>query len=970
MVNQPKLISNRFKISQDFLVILLLVIVVSSLFLPIVFESKGIFHNDQAMSEFMHRYFFADNLQKGIIPLWDPHVWAGANFHYSFSYAGENYYFALWPFYLMADLDNLGHSYFMISILPLFIHYLLAAIGMFVLLRKIIKCSCLSSLTGAIIYLFSPALVYSYVCESRVIIESLLPWLIIIYMGNTFRRQWPRLCLGGLVFFFICVSGCIQDLPFVLIIWGGFVVASICINLAKKRKKAVRQSLIPALIIFILGILLSSVYFFSLLDGAKYFKIRPELVTGMRLAYLPANLSFSYLITLFIPNFYGSISGVNFIFRRLMFWYANMSGGMGISLAVALGVFLPIFFARKMKNKNYLIYAILGIALYVLSILLSLGANSPFYKLFIGWVPIVGGATYPIRYRFIQCFFAAVLAALGIHFLTNYDFRRLREIFPKFVLGYFIFILFFVSLALFLPRQSSGEFWIGKRGTKKIEGSVPSGEWAGVYTSRKARVKKVGLFLKEKSKGEIRYSDNHYDCSLDESFLVKKYNIQEKGWVEFNVDVPANKFLWVFNDEGNLGFWQDDTPSFFYSKDKWIIQPQVNAISLYQKAGPGGPVSLFFKLKNSYIEKKPIVRSFFYWIFVSFVLIAGGYLFLPKSVGFLLTVIIAGESLVFGMTAFFGSTFNEAQTRTREFLPHNVRALNPLEHPMFQRMSEKVLPLVDNSQLRIATDYPFYDNLGYLTDNFFLMGEPAHFLDARFRRAIEAAYQEQMSMGFFYDGGGFLPKGGEFLNNFSVGYFLSGHKGRIFDKEEVISFQDQRKYYFHINKNVLPRAYSVTRVVPASEERQFGELISGDLGEVVYVPLGSDIGNKQISQKVVYNFNQLQEKNKIRKINYENPNKISVDINVTVASMLVFSEVWHPGWKAAAGGRAKKVYRVNYCQRGVWLDPGNHNLVLFFNPKGWQTGGKITLITIIFIIFLLSVKALAKKKKRLNDSEI
>jgi hypothetical protein len=218
-------------------------------------------------------------------------------------------------------------------------------------------------------------------------------------------------------------------------------------------------------------------------------------------------------------------------------------------------------------------------------------------------------------------------------------------------------------------------------------------------------------------------------------------------------------------------------------------------------------------------------------------------------------------------------------------------------------------------------------------------------------------------MGFFYDGGGFLPKGGEFLNNFSVGYFLSGHKGRIFDREEVISFQDQRKYYFHINKNVLPRAYSVTRVVPASEERQFGELISGDLGEVVYVPLDSDIGNKQISQKVVYNFNQLQEKNKIRTINYDNPNKIIVDIDVAIPSMLVFSEVWHPGWKATAGGREKKVYRVNYCQRGVWLDPGNHNLVLFFNPKGWQVGGKVTLITLGLMVSILIIFWGIKLKK-------
>jgi hypothetical protein len=940
-----------------------LVVVVSSLFLPIVFESKGIFHNDQAMSEFLHHYFFAESLQKGVIPLWDPNVWAGANLHYSFSYSEENYYFPLWPFYLMADLDNLGHSYFMISILPLFIHYLLAAIGMFVLLRKIIKCNCISSVVGAMVYLFSPALMYSYVCESRLIMESLLPWLIIVYMLSVRKRRLWKLCLGGMLFAFICMAGSPQDMPFIMVVWAGFIIASIFINLSKKRKKAAAQSLIPALIIFVLGILLSSIYIFSLLDGAKYLKIRPELVTGMRLAYLPANLSFSYLITLFLPNFYGSISGVNFIFRRIMFWYANMSGGMGISLAVVLGVFLPIFFARKIKNKNYLIYAILGITLYIFSILLSLGVNSPFYRLFIGWVPVVGGMTYPIRYRFIQCFFAVVLTALGIHFLTSHKFERLKNILPKFVLGYFVFSLFLISLVFFLPIYNSEEYWIGKEKVEEMARVLPSGERAGVYTSKVGRVKKIGLFFEQESEGEIGYSDTHQDA-IDKSVLIKKYDLKERGWKEFEVDIPPNKFVWVFNIKGRLGSWRkEENPCFFYKKGDWVIQPHINAISLYHKTGSGGAVSLLEKLKGDYIEKKPIVNSLLYWVIISFGLIIIGYVFSPKKIGFLLAAVIIGEVLVFGIMAFYEGTFNEAQTRSREFLPHNVRFLNPLEHPMFQRMSKKILPLVDKPQLRIATNYPFYDNLGYLTDNFFLMGEPAHSLDARFRRAIEEAYQEWMSMGPFYEGDGFLPKRAEFLNNFSVGYFLSSEAEKIFAEEEMISFEDKRKYYLHVNKNVLPRVYTMNKIVLVSENEQFKKLVSGDLSKGVYVSPGTDVENEKVNTEVVYNFNQLQKKNQIRKVNYENPNKIIVDINVTIPSMLVLSEVWHPGWKAAVNGRLKKVYRVNYCQRGIWLDRGRHQVRLFFKPSAWVIGRNVTLGTLTLIIITM-IFLLGRRSKK------
>ena len=203
--------------------IILLIFAVIALFLPAMAKWQGMFCDDQATSEFVKNSFFAGNLQKGIIPLWDPHIWGGALVHCAFIYSGLNYYLPLWPFFFLADLDNLNHSYWMLTILPLLMHYILAAIGMFVLLKKVVKCNSFSAFIGAFAYVYTPVFTYGYVAQNIIIMSAWLPWLIFLSTKIFERFRLWKLLLASIIFAFMWTAGAPHFLFFLMIIWGSFV---------------------------------------------------------------------------------------------------------------------------------------------------------------------------------------------------------------------------------------------------------------------------------------------------------------------------------------------------------------------------------------------------------------------------------------------------------------------------------------------------------------------------------------------------------------------------------------------------------------------------------------------------------------------------------------------------------------------------------------------------------------------------
>lgn len=62
------------------------------------------------------------------------------------------------------------------------------------------------------------------------------------------------------------------------------------------------------------------------------------------------------------------------------------------------------------------------------------------------------------------------------------------------------------------------------------------------------------------------------------------------------------------------------------------------------------------------------------------------------------------------------------------------------------------------------------------------------------------------------------------------------------------------------------------------------------------------------------------------------PNALSYEVNSDKGGVLVFSEVYYPGWTATVDGQPAELGRVNYILRAINLKPGKHTVALDFHP--------------------------------------
>jgi len=942
---------------------LLLVILVTVLFIPLTLQIRGIFHNDQAMSESLRHWFFAYNLQKGIFPLWNPHVWCGASPSYTFVYSGKYYYFLIffWPFYLFANLFNIDQSYLFIFLFPLFIHYLLAVIGMFLLLRKAIKCSIFSSFIGALLYVFSSAFSYAYVSENSLMLQAWFPWLIYVYLTALKSKKQIYVFLGSIILFNMWVVGKPYYMIFAFIIWSGFIVVELRSGISSKNRENIFLPLRVAAQIFIFGTFLSAVYLYPLINSFHYVRLGENTNPNFIMNFKPVILSFPYLITLLIPGFFGNITGINFIFRPLMFWRANMSGGMAISLFIFITILLAIA-----KKRHIHRYTKLGIFLYIFSILCALGSNSVFYKIFIVKIPIINNIPYPILYRFIQCFAVSLIVALGIDYIVIFikDTRFVRNIY-KLINYYIAFSFFVVLLLLFLPLDFLKDYSFNINSTNSTNHAMfICKDPVGIYTSRFSKLNEIKVMFSGNSAGDIRYSDRHF-VSCDSGKLITKYKVKARGWLKVKVNVPPNKFLWICPKKGAGGIVIKEGAGhiiFIYKHNHWIVKANsISVLPIYEKHNKN--FTLFNGIIDKSIETKPIIHSLLYWIIAIFLIIVAKKMFRIKYFVYTMGIFAVLESFVFFLMAFYGCTFNEFPNKARAFLPHNIRSITPSAHPMVKTYMNFSKIIKNSHFFRFATSYPFYDNFVYFNNKYSLMGEPALQLEKRFKRAFEESYGSPIDLSMYYEGGGVFPEKINFLNNFSVKYFLSDSCQPLFIQDENTPLYSDYDLYLHINKDALPRVYTIDNVDVVSDEKQLQFLVNDDLRKSAYVA-SEDIlrylPNKNISNSYDYiaHFNYIQKKNSIKRADFSDPNSIKLGIDIKIPSLLVITDVWYPGWKAWIDGKKTKIYRVNYCQRGIILNKGYHKVYLSFMPLDWYIGLFVSLAAFAIMTFLLVVEFL------------
>lgn len=100
----------------------------------------------------------------------------------------------------------------------------------------------------------------------------------------------------------------------------------------------------------------------------------------------------------------------------------------------------------------------------------------------------------------------------------------------------------------------------------------------------------------------------------------------------------------------------------------------------------------------------------------------------------------------------------------------------------------------------------------------------------------------------------------------------------------------------------------------------------------------------------------------VRLEKYE-PNQLEYSVSSKNGGVVVFSEIYYPGWNATVDGVEVPVGRANYILRAISVKPGSHKVVLDFHPKSVSVTETIAYIATAILILMFVAIVIVKRKE-------
>ena len=91
----------------------------------------------------------------------------------------------------------------------------------------------------------------------------------------------------------------------------------------------------------------------------------------------------------------------------------------------------------------------------------------------------------------------------------------------------------------------------------------------------------------------------------------------------------------------------------------------------------------------------------------------------------------------------------------------------------------------------------------------------------------------------------------------------------------------------------------------------------------------------------------------IVKLDKYEPNNLQYTVNSKNGGVVVFSEIYYPGWTATIDGQPAELGRVNYILRALNVKAGKHTVVLDFHPTSISTTETIAYIAIVILLLAI-----------------
>lgn len=243
-----------------------------------------------------------EDFQKaGEIPHWCPYIFCGMPMVGSLLYANHYYFAFTSPIQEILSVLFLGSQFGW-----LFFHYLLAALGVFLLLRRL-KVHWIFALLCGILYAYNPAMVvYADVGHgSKVMTMAYLPW-ILFFTWNLFKKPGPGWAAGLALFYGLILLALHVQIAYYGAMMMGLLVLFVFIA---EGKACWRKNLTATLYLIGAGILafgIASPLYLQILEYSQY-SIRGGGATGGASWDYATAWSFHPLesLTYVFPSFFG-----------------------------------------------------------------------------------------------------------------------------------------------------------------------------------------------------------------------------------------------------------------------------------------------------------------------------------------------------------------------------------------------------------------------------------------------------------------------------------------------------------------------------------------------------------------------------------------------------------------------------------------------------------------------------------------
>ncbi|MDD5764789.1 MAG: YfhO family protein [Candidatus Marinimicrobia bacterium] len=342
-------------------------------------------------------------------PLWNPYLFSGMPAYAAMSFNK----FVYFPGLIMNPINyfKVPGSVFMI------LHYLLAGLGTYLLLRRW-SLDKLSALFGGVAFMMTPYIVTMYVFGhgSQMMCAAYIPIILYTIVRLFDKPNLWNMAFAALMIGFQLQRAHVQIVYFTWMLIGAYFLYTVIVGW---KLPDFRKNLLPIVGCFagalVLGFGLSAVLY---LPVANYtpFSIRGGSTGGGTGLDYATQWSFhpKEIATFFVPSYFG--------FGGYTYWgkmpFTDFPNYMGI-LVLILAVFSLVLKFRK----TTLFFAII----FVLSLFISFGKFFPVYGWLYDILPYFNKFRVPSMMLIITQFSAAVLAGFGLHDLMEFFKQPLSE---------------------------------------------------------------------------------------------------------------------------------------------------------------------------------------------------------------------------------------------------------------------------------------------------------------------------------------------------------------------------------------------------------------------------------------------------------------------------------------------------------------------------------------------------------------